>query len=294
MSRALLAVCAALGGCGPAIKDLVADRHYREAVCAAHDGDTRDRELVGAALERDAAVVVHVHVASASELRTVLGDDTDRVMARGRFVQVVAQSDVLPVDVVRLTTAFGNSDGQVSGLPATWPTLAWMTGEALPPRRTAQTWITGRNVLAAGAALFTAGLSLFFEGFRPETIEVDAPLSEFQRVAPHAAALRGVAEGASCGEHRLSPADGAGQRCSWYFVLDASSPSPVTLNVTARFEARRVGSAASNEGACAVERVWEVPLGVPAAVEEVARERFGDALHAITSVGRLARAPPAR
>lgn len=286
MTRTLALACALLAGCGPALPGLVADRHYREALCAAHDGDDHDRAVVRDALQRDAGILLHVHVASAAELRGELGDDTAGVMARARFVRVIAQSDVLPIDAVQLSASFGNDAGQVSGLAAAWPTLAWMTGETLPPRRTTQTWITGRNVLAAGAALFSAGLSLFFEGFRPETIEVDAPPSEYHRVAPHASALRALSEAAACQEHRLSSVDGAGQRCAWYFVLDAASASPVTLHLTARFEAHRVGAIAASERACVVERAWEVPLGAVTSVEETALARFGAEMRAITAVAR--------
>src|SRR5688572_19465624 len=93
---------ALLAGCGPSLSGLVREKHYREAVCAAHDGSDSDKRAVARALGVDAGLYVHVHVVPKEELRAILGDATDKVSARAQLARVRVQSNRLPVDEVVL------------------------------------------------------------------------------------------------------------------------------------------------------------------------------------------------
>lgn len=264
MTRAAL-VCLALAGCGPALGPLVAGRHYREAVCGAVDRGGSDRAMVGAALDADAEV--------RAQLRVVPGAlAADRVA----LVRVIAQTNVLPLDDLTLTASLVTDDGRLAAVAAGWESLSWATQERLPPWRTSQTWLTLGNLFRGGAAIFSAGLSLLFSNFQPETVLVDAPRSEFLRLAPRTTALMDVVEQSGCARHTLT--DGAGVRCVWYFVLDEAGRAPVSLRVSARYVSRRLVSQTSTDRECEVTRAYGVPLGAPGDVEARAAARFGDAM----------------
>ncbi len=283
-SRACIvaALTVVLGACGPSVRSLVAQRHYREAVCAAHDGSDRDRALVGRALDVDAGLLAHVHVMTDDELRAALGPGFSTVTVRGKLVRVVAQSDLLPLDTLDLSVAFTAEGGRLAALPATWETLAWATRETLPPHRTSQTYATGGNVLRGAAAFFTLGFSLLFSDFRPDTVAVEAPLSEYERLAPIATRLHATTERAGCANHSLTA--GAGQRCEWYFVLDAVSRDPVTLELAVRYAAMRAGGAEAEPESCALTRRFRMPLGPPAEIAAQTRARFGDTARPVTEL----------
>jgi len=288
---ALAGVLFGLAGCGPSLGGLVEAKHYREAICAAHDGGEDARTEVGRALDKDADLQVHVHVVSEEELRPVLGEATSGVLARGRLVRVLAESNVLPVDALGIEASFVTEGGLVAGLSASWETLAWVTQEKLPPRRREETYATPGNVLRGGAAVLTLGLSLLFTEFEPGSVEVDASPSEFARMAPLATRLRITTERGGCHSPTLpalSSATGAGQRCTFYFVLDDVSRAPVFLDIKARYRAMRHNAESLSEPdrQCAVERTFQVPLGPPAGIEEVARKKFGPRMRGLGEVAR--------
>jgi len=288
-SAALAGVLLLLAGCGPSLGGLIEAKHYREAICAANEGGEGTRAEVGGALDKDADLQVHVHVVSAEELRPVLGAATDKVLARGRLARVMVESNVLPVDAVEFEASFVTEGGLVAGLDAGWETLAWVTQEKLPSRRREQTYATPGNFLRGGAAVLTLGLSLLFTEFQPGTLEVDAPPSEYARMAPLATRLRTTTERGGCKSPTLpalSSATGAGQRCTFYFVLDNVSRAPVALELKARYLAMRHNAVMLREAdrRCAVERTFRVPFGPPATMEEVARTKFGARTRAIGEV----------
>jgi hypothetical protein len=264
------------------VRSLVTKRHYREAVCAAHDGSDRDRALVGRALDADAGLLAHVQVVTDDELRAALGPGLSTDAVRGELVRVVAQSDLLPLDALDLSVAFTAEGGRAAALPATWETLAWATREALPPHRTTQTYLTGGNVLRGAAAFFTLGFSLLFSDFRPDAVAVEAPLSEYERLAPIATRLHATTERARCSNHSFSA--GAGQRCEWYFVLDAVSRDPVTMELTVRYTARRAGGSETEPESCALTRSFRMQLGPPAEIVAQTRARFGDTARPVTEL----------
>jgi hypothetical protein len=278
-----------VAGCGPSLGGLIEAKHYREAICAANDGGEGDRAEVGRALDKDADLLVHVHVVSAEELRPALGEATEKVIERGRLARVLVESNVLPVDELEIKAGFVTEGGLVAGLEASWEALAWATEEKLPPRRLEQTYATPGNILKGGAAVLTLGLSLLFTDFEPGTVEVDAPPSEFERMAPLATRLRAATERGGCRSPTLpamSSATGAGQRCAFYFMLDNVSRAPVLLDLKARYVAMRhnAESRREEERRCAVERTFQVPLGPPSRIEEAAREKFGARMRAVAAI----------
>lgn len=274
------------GGCAPNLQSLVQAKHYREAICAAHDGDSEDRRRVGRALDKDADLHWHVHVVSSDELRPVLGDKTDASMARGRIVRIGVQSNVLPIDSLEFRGSFVTDAGRTAGLAADWPTLAWITNEKLPPRRVEQTYVTGENFLKGAGVLLTGGFSLLFTNFNPGNTEVDAPYSEFVRMAPHASKLRNTTASATC--RALDSADGAGRNCSWYFVVDTISRTPVVLEVETQYiSMRQTGKQSPDvEGQCLVKSSVRLPLGKPDDIEKVSHDLFGDKMKAVRSMVR--------
>jgi hypothetical protein len=230
---------------------------------------------------------VHMHVASAEELRPVLEAATDQVSGRARLVRVSVQSNVLPIDSIGIQASLTTDGGQVAGVPADWQTLAWVTQEKLPPKRTVETYATGENVLKGGAAILTLGFSLLFTDFEPGYVEVDAPLSEFEAMAPLASRLHRTTSRGGCSDITLS-ASGAGKRCEWYFLLDNVSREPVSLELSARYLASRVAELQGSEESktCVVERRFRMQLGPPAGVEAVVRERFGSEMRPVREVMR--------
>jgi hypothetical protein len=233
--------CALLAiGCGPALGPLLAGHHHRETVCAAVDGNAHDRARVGRALDVDADIHANVRVISDDELPE---DIALPMRHRVRLVRVVAQSNVLPLDEVVMTASFVTNDGRLVALEAGWESLAWATQEHLPPRRPGENWITVGNLLRTGAMFASVGVSLLFMdfpnmAFRPETIMVDAPLHEYQRLAPRASVLMTTARQGGC--ERQATAESAGGRCVWYFVLDLIGRDAAFLQVDVRYVSRRL------------------------------------------------------
>src|SRR5262245_21052689 len=107
-----------IGGCGPNLQSLVRAKHYREAICAGEEGNDGDRNLVGQALDKDADLLLHMHVVSNDELRPVLGDKTDAAMSRARLVRVNMQSNVLPLDRMEIDGHFVTQDGKTAAVIA--------------------------------------------------------------------------------------------------------------------------------------------------------------------------------
>ena len=275
-----------LGGCGPNLQSLVQSKHYREAICAAHDGEPKDRHLVGRELDQDADLHLHAHVVSTDELRPVLGEATNAAIARGRLVRVSVQSNVLPIDDLELRGNFMTNAGRTAGLVADWSTLALLTNERLPPMRVEQTYATLENLWKSGALVLTGGLSLLFTNFRPENVRLQAPHSEFVRMAPHASALHNTTATAGC--TAIGIADGAGRKCTWYFVLDNISRTPVAFDIeTSYVSMRQTGKRSPDvESQCFVKRSVRVPFGKPEDIEKVSRDLFGTKLQPIRSIVR--------
>jgi hypothetical protein len=282
-AAALMIAVALLGGCGPSLRGLVTAKHYREAICAAHDGSEAEQKTVLRALNEDAGIHVHVHVLSADELRPVLGDSTGAVSKRAQLARVRAQSNALPIDQLTLDVSWKTARGEIAALPVAWESLALATREKLPPRRKVSTYLTGWNLLKLGGAIFTGGLSLPFTEFNAEIVEVDAPLHEYQESAPLASALLASMPSGGCRRPRTTAAgaDPPGQICDWYFVIDQLSGAPIELEVRSRYTAMRRGGDLSDtterglKKRCYVERASRISLGETRTLTETSRAMFG-------------------
>lgn len=275
-----------LAGCGPSVHSLVQAKHYREAVCAAQDGTTDDQDLVARALDKDADIYVHVHTVSESEMQSVLGLDAPGALDRGRIVRIGLQSNILPLDDVELEAKLVTSDGKTAAIPADWPTLAWLTHEKLPAKRTAETYVTAENFFKSFGVLFTAGFILLFTDFKPQTYQVDAPLWEFKQSAPHAYAIHETTQTSGC--RNLAGAKAAGKNCSFYLILDSVSKIPVSLQIDARYVSLRQTKSSTGDGKdrCIVPRSAQIALGTPQEFEKMTREQFGDRMVPVRSLIR--------
>lgn len=283
---ALLLSSLFLTGCGPSIHSLVQAKHYREAVCAAQDGTADDLESVARALDKDADVYVHVHTVSEPELQSVLGLDAPGALDRGRIVRIGLQSNILPLDDIELEAKLVTTDGKTAGVAADWPTLAWLTHEKLPAKRTTETYVTADNFLKSVGVLFTAGLILLFTDFHPATYQVDAPLWEFKQLAPRAYAIHETTQKGGCSN--LDASKGAGKKCTFYFILDSVSKVPVSVQIDARYVSMRQTktSTEDNKDRCIVPRSAKLLIGTPQEFEKVTRERFGDQMQSVRAVIR--------
>lgn len=295
--RLVAAIAVSTLACGPSVRALVADRHYREAVCAADEG--REAELVGRALDSDANIVLHAQVIDGAEVRAALSGPevrSGRVGLTGRddgdavLLRISAQSDTLPIDTIELSVIAGALDGRAVALGTSWGALAWATGEPLPPRRLVDTYITGANALRAGAALMTAGLSLLFTRFRSETVSADPLPADYERVAPRASRLHALTSRAGCFPHESGAAGGV--RCEWFFVYASRSDAPLAVVLTARYAADRTDPEHTLRSVCAVTRRAHFTLGARATLAADLDARFGPRSRALRELAEAGPEPP--
>lgn len=234
MRRTIVAWLAALAGCGPSLTHLVAEHHDREAICAAVEGGADDRDLVSAALDADSEPRIHV---------TLVPLDADFAIAQ--FARVEVQPNIVPVDHLSAFVAVAHAR------PLTWETLVALTGEPLPPKRVVDTYVTGGNFLRGVAALLTFGISLSVTSFDHARAEVDAEDWDYARTAPRAHRLHDALPLAGCRE-LANASEGAGARCSWFYVLDGQ---PERVEVTLTYAAdRKTRLGRDGDHACAMTR----------------------------------------
>lgn len=263
--RAIALLLIASGGCAPSLAELAAGHHDRELVCAAQDGSTSLRARAADALEHDAHPVARVVAISAERLRELLGPAAEKVDARAALLRVEMQTDRIPVDRVELGARVVDAKGQPAAAPAGWEALAWATGEPLPRGGTAASYANGGNALRLLAAVGTLGMSLLFEPFRKEQVEVPPSPTEYQRTAPLAYRLHDALGDAGCVSLALLGAATAGQRCIAYFVIDRGQPPPAELEITARYTAARRTHEVSQPGedtTCHAASVTAIPLAL--------------------------------
>lgn len=243
-------------GCGPRLETLTSQHHYREAVCAAADGSSGDRAYVGGALIRDLDPSVHVEVIERAHLAHALDQrgDPDEISRRARFVRVRLESNVIPVDDVDAGIAF-TAGGRTVGAPVTWPILAMITGERLPPQVPYSTYAHRGTYAKLLLAFVTGGVSLLYVPFRRRSYLEDAPRSEYLKVAPAASALRDAMQPDRCTS--LPGRDGLGMSCTWYAAIDPSVEGPLELELAVAYAARRV----THDPACRLQRSYTIPLG---------------------------------
>ena len=249
-----LAALVACSGCGPALHTLVSGNHLREVTCAGEDG-------VGgaaAALDAKAGAVVHVQVVPDETLVRQLGAARGPAVAgRARLVRVRVSTNALPLDSLSLTARLLSADGQGTA-PANWAALSWATGEALPRPRTTTTVATTGNALGVLASVFTVGLAALVWPWDSAAVELPPLPEDYARVSPLTNALREGLGEAGC---RGSALGGAGQLCTFDFVVDRQVRGPFWLEVSSTYEAQRDGGDHEAREQCHVTSTRRVELG---------------------------------
>jgi hypothetical protein len=275
-------------GCAPSLSQLVADKHYREAICAGVDGYDEDAERVADALAADADVQLHVHRLTNSELARVLGDATPTLTARVELVRVELATNALPVDGYDVRLAVREEMGRYAAAPAGWESLVYATEEKLPPNRTYETYATGDNLLKGLGAVFTVGVSLLFTGgFQPGVVE-GAPLPEdYRATAPKAYALYNALDDRACGQSPLGATDYQARRCTTYFVLERQSDARWRLDVEQVFRSDRIAHDGPDEEAhCTVTTSAAVDLHGNGTLASHTRQLFGKRTRPLSSLTR--------
>jgi hypothetical protein len=235
MRRLLALLSLGLVGCGPSPSKLVEQKHYREALCS-----ESDPALVAKALWEDTNAHLHLHVVTAEEMASVIGDDpTPSIRERARIVRLTLETNRLPVDGMRVA---------MTGQPAvittpTWERLAQLTHEALPPMEKRTTSVTGKNILNLGAIFLTGGLWLLTDPrWNEGEYYVEASSEKYRAQAPLAYALReatrmsGGCSGATASANEEAP---VGLFCTTYLVIDRIDPQPVDLVLSFEYVAYR-------------------------------------------------------
>jgi len=280
-------------GCGPNLHSLAEHRHYREAICGAHDGSSGDRDAVGAALDRDAGIAVHAHAITVRELAGVVGDAAQPIADRTRFARVEVQTNALPVD--ELTISAQLDDGYTPIASAVdWDALARTTGERLPGKHRETTYVTGGNVLRVIAGIATAGIAplgaamighpfTFDEG----TVEVDAPDDDYRKLAPHAHALFHAMEGGCAPDGPLSH-DAVGTRCTWFFAMDRNLHAAAELRLKIRYRAARETDDRRGQAPCNVDRVERINLGRATDLDATLERTFGSRMRTLDELRAVA------
>jgi hypothetical protein len=236
MKRALGVIGAAsLLGCGPSASSLVAQKHYREALCS-----ESEQTLVAKSLWDDTNAHLHLHVVTDEEIAAVIGDyPTPGIRERARIVRLTLETNRMPVDGMRVSIA-----GQPAVIATpTWERLAQLTHEKLPAQERHTTSLTAKNVFNVGAIFLSGGLWLLTDPrFDRGEYYVDASPEKYRAQAPLAYALRAATEASgSCRGGPTSAQEEApvGLSCMTYLIVDRVDPTPVDLVLTFEYVAYR-------------------------------------------------------
>jgi hypothetical protein len=282
----LILVAAPALGCAPTLTQLVADKHYREAICAGVDGYEEEAGLVADALVADADVQLHVHRITASELAPVLGEATADVAARVELVRVRLATNALPVDGYDIRMGVVEHADRYPAAPAGWESLVYATGERLPPNRTASTYATPENALKGLGAFFTVGISLLFTGgFEPSVYRTEPYREDYLAVAPLATALHDAFGASGCGGDPLSQSRYQGRTCTAFFVLPSHDDARWRLVVEQTFGANRLPADLPEEEArCAVTHAAAVDLSGASTLRAHTRRVFGPRMRPLATL----------
>lgn len=270
----LLLLSASLSACAPSVRDLVARRHYREAICAENDARSPSvRRVVREATTRDLGLTVHaqlVHAPLLAELQRARGTRSTIAMVRFDL-----QSNDLPLEETTIRASFGSqrSGGSTDDYrgygvrTATLAALTTTTREAIPRDRHGRTYLTFDNLLRGTAALLTGGLSLTVAPFESAPYTISPSVEEIRRAAPRAAELESYVHSMGC--VRLVP---VGSRCRWYAIVDEQPDAEfvVRLEVAHRASAPQRGGSA-----CYFSDEMRVSLGRVGELERTLRAQFG-------------------
>lgn len=262
MRRAPLLLLLALAGCAPRVRELVAHKHYREAVCAAHDGGAQRRRLVSEALAADTDAYVHVHRVDAAELAAQVGDPTlaHDVLARVYIARISVQANTLPLDDLGLAVTIAGDDMAAAAAPVGWETLAVATGETVPAPERHHTYATVGNFLRGLGVVATGGLSLPYTRFKPRAYTLAAPTSAYERQMPRAATLLRALGPVRCDGVGLS-ARPQGVACTGHFVFDRSPDARWSLTLAQTYVAATDPAHPTDAASCTHDRAARVEIG---------------------------------
>lgn len=268
IARAILVV--AMAGCAPQLSQLVEHHHYREAVCAAHDGSASDRTRVSRSIARDANAHLHVEMVQPPHLENVLGPG-DTLNAVARFARVRLQLDVIPVDRVDATIELRDAKGERAAVPVAPMTLATMTGEPLPLPIQHATYLHSGTFWRVLGAVATVGLSLPFTRFTQRVYAVEPPGEAYRAEAPRAYELWLAMPNRGCTvvPSRIGTKS-QGLSCEWFIAILALPATSVKLDVTLAYSANRLRG-----DACDLSETTSIPLGRVDELALVTSRRFG-------------------
>ena len=273
-----------LSACGPRLGDLVAQHHYREAICGADDGWAADRASVAAALDRAAEPKLHVYVVRNTQLQTLLGAAADRIAARATFARVVVDTNLLPVDGIEAKISVEH------GRSFEWDALLELSGEKRPPNRIGRNYLTAMNFMKALAVIGTGGVLLLSPippSFHGELRAVPPTDDDYREATPTAYAIHQAMAGTRCESTTTSEdSNVTGTRCTAFVAITrAPQVAPTVLRVTVKYHAARVprdGRFMSDS--CTVERTNSIDLGAAAELQTTTDRLFGDQLRAISEL----------
>lgn len=239
-------------GCAPRLSTLIAGKHYREAVCAAHDGGAARRRRVSEALAADSGLYVHLQSMSQAELAQRVDPAlAGEVLARVDLVKITVQANTLPLDDLQLQVTVQGEDMGAGAAAIGWETLAVATGETVPDPERYTSYATLGNLLRSVGVVVTVGLSLPYTNFNKRVYTLPPSSEAYRQQMPRAAALL-----AALGAARCEALGDAGQVCTGHFVFDRSPATQWTLTLAqtyvAQIEPRR---------ACTHERAASVQIG---------------------------------
>lgn len=291
MKHRLLFVLAALPafGCGPSVARMVEQKQYREALCASpNDSD------IARALFEDTNAHLNVHAVTEEELGRALGGDVATahdLAQRAAFVRFSLETNRLPVDGMRVEL---KATPALMGLP-TWSRLAQLTNEQLPAAQQVETSITGKNILNAGAILFSGGLWLltnprFERGYRT----VEPSPEQYRQKAPRAAALHhATAVNDVCAaDGSVRSEEPVGLRCSAFVVIDrTSADEPIAFDLvfewaSYRWKPEERSFQPSIADQCITRHVTRIPASSTRGLVGWSQTKFGPRMVRVADVAK--------
>lgn len=255
---------ASLSACAPRLPDLIADRHYAEALQAADQiGDAAQKEQLVEAMMRDIAPQVHISIGQ------LAGPNKNGMSLSVLRVRVAGNALDLDGDLLRVESL------NAGVVPAELQSLAARAGERVPACYDVKT-SDAALIVGTIAAILTVGVLQF--GSRDRRICPSQ--EEWNRALPLALALK-----AQLHHGCEPPSQGKNLQCTFDFLLppsitpDSQSSSLGTIPLSFRFEfavrrpetRRRIGSSFS------LTRRYELTLPAGPELAGVLAERFGDA-----------------
>lgn len=274
LSRCTIGVLAAgLSACAPRLPDLIADRHYAEALQAADQiGDAQQREQLVEAMMRDIAPQVHVSIGQlAGPNKKGVNLAVLRVRVAGNGLPL--HGDILHVE--NLTAVI---------VPAELKSLAARVGERVPECYDSKT-SDAAVIVGAVATILTFGIFRFGSGDR----RICPSQEEWNRALPLALAMKSQLH------HGCEPpAQGKNLQCTFDFLLppslnpdsQISSLGAISLSFRFEFAVRRPETRRRISSTFSLTRRYELTLPSGTELSGVLGERFGSTFRPLAEVAQ--------